>query len=143
MVVPGWLSLTADIATLAGVLVTVSVWIQTRAIKKSFVSKARLPELSKSLREICAKLLENLQEPDAAVARLDGLLISILPKVDRPQRRIVLSLRKKCRQRANGPFPWAASGKRSLSESEVWALYTEAQGLLEALSQAVRDSKWS
>jgi hypothetical protein len=143
MIVPDWLSLSADIGSLAGLLITIAVWFQTKAIRRSFVLKARLPELSRSLRLISSSLLENIDESSEAIARLDGLLISLTPTVDPPLRRIAIGLRKQCRGVSNQRYPWELGKKSPLSKEEAWAVYTGALRLLEAMNQMVKDSKWS
>jgi len=150
MHVPDVLSWAADVGSLLGLVITCLVWRQTRALKKAFVLRARLPELSTALRAISSDLLKHLQDSspdaqglDAAIARLNALLANLSQKVDGSLHRMIQTLLGKSGGKRSKLLSWRGSGRSGVSVEQAWGVYGDVQGLLEALNQAAKDSKWS
>lgn len=150
MIVPDWVSLTADTGSVVGLIITIAVWFQARAIRKSFVAKARLPELSTNLKAISSDLLKRLEDRSShsqdftpVIARLRGLLTNLQPKVNGSQHEMVRVLLKLCGGEYSRIFFWKSGASHSFTTDRVWRIYGDTQGLLEALNQAAKDSKWS
>jgi hypothetical protein len=148
--VPVWLSFAGNVASLVGLLISIAVLGQTKEIKRSFVLRARLPELSTDLKAISSELLKSLenavadaQGSDAPILRLKSLLINLMPKVDGSQRKMARDLLKKCGGIRYRLLFWQSEKRTTLSNDKLWEIYGDTQGILEALVQARKDSKWS
>jgi hypothetical protein len=84
---------------------SIIVLIQVRSIKRSFLMRARLPEILSALRRMNADLLKGLGnsgsptwDPRKDLARLNAVLASLEGKADRPQRELVEIVRHKSAQ---------------------------------------------
>jgi hypothetical protein len=148
--VPVWLSFAGSVASLVGLFISIAVLGQTKEIRRSFVLRARLPELSTDLKAISSELVKSLenaaadaQGSDAPILRLRSLLINLIPKVDGSQRKMARDLLKKCGGIHDRLFFWQSETRTILSNEKLWEVYGATQGLLEALNQARKDSKWS
>ncbi len=150
MIVPDWLSLTADGASLAGFFITLAVWFQTRALRKAFSLRGRLPELSSDLKSLNGRLLEglrasaaNLPPSRAELESLGAILRNLSPKLPRSQREPVVRLLKKCDRRRRRLWFWQATERHPLSAGQMWEIYDGTQGIIESLEQTAKDFKWS
>jgi integrase len=88
MSVPVWLSVVADVASVASLSVTGIVWWQIRDIRRSVMRNARVPEALRDLQKYSDELRQNLKgwpelerEANAVLAKVDSVLINVLPKL--------------------------------------------------------------
>jgi hypothetical protein len=149
MVVPEWVGLAADVASIAGLTITILVWRQVRSIKRSFVLRARIPEILIALKSINANLLngfgapgEPSRDPRADLARLHAVLVNLLQKVERPQRALVKALQDEIRE-GNRLTALNLPLLQGISRDAIWQVYFGVEGLLESLKQVTKDNKWS
>ena len=148
-VVPVSLGVAGDIASVAGLVISVIVWLQVRSIKRSFVLRARLPELLVALRAISADLLKVLKnsdmqpgDPRAELARLNALLTHLMDKVERPQREMAKRILDVSREGGSRRLV-TVSWKEQQQRDEVWQVYFGVEESIESLTQVNKDSKWS
>lgn len=127
-----------------GFLITVYVMIEVRSIKRSFLSRARLPELVRDLEKAGSALNASLdgwplRRNDARsqikiAASLLHSATSILPK---EERRIASAANEKLR---------AAAERFDRPEFEqadpVWDLYSDVQSTITSLKQVSKNLKW-
>jgi hypothetical protein len=145
-----WAGIFGDVASVAGFFITVGVLLKVRSIERSFIFKARLPDLLKELKKTSANLLDTLQreedlsrDSEKELARLSALLKSVSSKVKKSQRAEVNVLLRLSRG-TDAPWPiWRFVPIRALSKEQVWTVYNQTEGLIESLKQAMQDSKWS
>jgi hypothetical protein len=147
--VPDWLSWMADAASVAGLAITVAVWFQTKALRRAFALKGRLPELSLELGRASERILEclRLSTPDAQrsrseLARLSAILRNLLPKLTGSQRKPVERLIRKCEGGNRGVTFVRAAEQLRLTNDRMWEVYAGTQGLIEWLKQVEKDFKW-
>ena len=85
---PVFLAIGADIASVISLALTGLVWWQTRAIKRSVMRNARVPDALRDLEKLTDDLLQALKgwpelerEANGVIARADSVLINVLPKL--------------------------------------------------------------
>ena len=141
---PQWLHDIGLIAGLLGFLITVVVMWEVRAIKRSFRSKARLPEVTRDLEKIGSALngtLENwpskrhLARGHLKVAA--SLINATLPLLTNPERKLAKSMRHKLTIAAR-----QFEDQRFDNAAEVWDLYSDIQSTIASLNQVARNMKW-
>jgi hypothetical protein len=150
MTFPDWLSWVADAASVVGLAITIAVWLQTKALKMTFVLRARLPEFSSALKSASDRIFDSpqnssadLQRSEAELARLSAILRNLSLKLMPPERKSAMRLLKKCDQsERKHPFLKAAE-QRQLAIDRLWEIYNGTQELIESLKQAEQDFKWS
>lgn len=136
----------ADVSSILSFLGTLVVWWQVRSIKRSFLQRARLPELSKELSRISKALLEVLRDPSRTfgkeVARLIAVLFSLTTKTERIERDLVTGLLIKCGVRHPRWALWKTIDPLPLTRVRAWEIYEESEGLIESLTQSQKDLEW-
>ena len=135
-VFPLWIQNISIISSVIGLVVTVFLFIEAREIKKSFIRKARLPDLNNELNSISSKLndiLNNWDKKDFMVelGKLRGMLEQGKAKLHNDDKEAVGSLLKSL-EVVNS----------ELSEDQAWELYTNFQYVTSRLQQTEKDSKW-
>jgi len=149
MIVPDWLSLVADVASVIGLLVTLAVWFQTKALRKAFTLRGRLPALSSALKDANNRIFNILQQSDtdvqrsgAELARLREILNNLSPKLMGNQRESVVQLLRKCNWNRRKRLSFRSAQQRRLTSEELWEIYNETEGLIESLRQTAKDFEW-
>ena len=112
------------------------LFIEAREIKKSFIRKARLPDLNNELNSISSKLNEILNNWDkndfmVELGKLRGMLEQAKAKLHNDDKEAVGSFLKSL-EIVNS----------ELSEDQAWELYTNFQYVTSRLQQTEKDSKW-
>jgi hypothetical protein len=122
IIIPAWLSFAASVASVAGFFISLAVLAQTREIKRTFVLRARLPELSADLKAISSELVKSLentvadsQGSDTPILRLRSVLISLMPKVGGSQLKMTRDLLKMCGGIHNKLFFWQSERRTAVS----------------------------
>ncbi|WP_137191216.1 hypothetical protein [Stenotrophomonas rhizophila] len=132
------ISALADWVTLAGFLLTVWVLIETFGLKKTFLSRARIPELRKDLRSVSVELLQAIGkdvpgEIAALCARAEAMLVSTKTKVDgEHKKRIAKLLKDIAKVRSGNVF----------SVEIMKPIYDELVGVTEMLINLEKDISW-
>ena len=146
---PDWLTdinKLGSISSIIGLGFTFFLFMEARWIRKSFIRRARLPELNKELRRTTSDLSENLKvwsnDKNRAIqsfSKVKALLENIKPKLPIDERKKVVAYLSKLQQRR---LFFIKKSMADLSEDSAWKLYTELSGLVTSLEQLAKDSKW-
>ena len=146
---PSWL---ADISTLGsissilGFVVTVFLFIEARKIHKSFLRRARLPELNRELARATSQVSKHLKgwsknkKPALeAFSNVKALLENVKRKVPAEEKKKVVAYLSRLQPRK---YFLIKRKIAELNEESAWELYTELSGLITSLEQLAKDSKW-
>jgi hypothetical protein len=142
-----WISESADVASLLGLLITIWVLFQTFMLRRAFSRRVRIPQIRKKLTASVRALLEQLKEwPNsrnailAEFAKTRALLANLTPKLDRAERIVASRLRGRL------------LGQRSMlffrkplvleNEDQVWSIHADIQEIVVALEQREKDGEW-
>lgn len=143
-VFPMWLQ---DLNTglgIVGFVITVIVMIQVASIKRSFRSRARLPEVVKELQKAGSALSTNL---DGWPARKNDALMQVkvasvlvrnaIPLVAGDTKKQLKAIHKKFLAAAD-----TFDDPKYQSLDAAWDLYSDVQQVITNLSQSIRTLKW-
>lgn len=123
----GFVEMSSQYASLIGFAITCIVWWQVRGIRKSYLTRARLPEISKIINKQSAALLKELKGNKnrenclVLVAELHGSLESLDGKIGNRESRAV----KKILSMIKGGNLFFGRDFKDLTDDEVWAVYFE------------------
>lgn len=146
---PDWLTdinKLGSISSVIGLIVTVFLFIEARAIRNSFLRRARLPELNKELARATSQVSQHLKSWDEdkkpaleSLSNVKALLENMKPKLPSDERKKVVAYLSRLQ-----PTKYFVLKTRitELSEDSAWELYTELSGLVTSLEQLAKDSKW-
>lgn len=141
---PQWLHDTGLALGLVGFVITLIVMWEVRTIKRSFRSRARLPEVIRDLEKCGSSLSKTLQNWPSMrhlsrghVKVAASLLHSSLPLLAKPERKTAIVMHSKfaiAAQHFDGPeFDQATA---------VWDLYSDIQSTIASLNQVASNVKW-
>lgn len=147
---PEWLSNINTIgsaASIIGLVVTIFLFIEARSIKKSFLRRARLPELNKDLAKVTSEISvhikswESNKEPALEkFSHAKALLENIKKKLPEDERRMVEKYLIQLQPKR------LLVKKREISElnrEEAFKLYSELNGLVASLRELAKDNAWN
>lgn len=143
---PQWLTDIASFSSILGLVISVFVLIEAKKIRKSFLRRARLPEIMKELTEAnngLSKHLKNWNDgkrfgiEQLSIAK--GLLENLEEKLPDKERKKV---RIFCRKLETKKFLFFTIPITNVDEDQAWELYTQLTGLITSLEQLSKDSKW-
>lgn len=127
-----------DVASVIGVIVSISVLLNLKNIKKKYLFKARIPDLVTKLKnnaEDISGRLKNFNEAkrdlETDLGRCIAALINLKKKVDRKTRQTINQLIKEIRRR-----------KKPLEKEEMWQIYNDLVILIDSLDHLQKDVKW-
>lgn len=130
-----WLNTLGAISSLLGLALTLFVFQGVRAIKASFLRRARLPELIEDLDQRSSKLVAEIkgwnsdQRPARkSLAEIRSLLQNIEPKLPKIERQKV--------------YPILHRLRSIKTEQAAWDCYEELSAAIVALRQMHEDEKW-
>jgi hypothetical protein len=146
---PDWLTdinKLGSISSIAGLIVTVFLFLEARKIRNSFLRRARLPELNKELTKVTSEISESLKKWDTdktpaleTFSKVKALLENISPKLPSDEKRKVENYLNRLQPKK---YLIIKSSISELNEDSAWELYTELSGLVTSLQQLAKDSKW-
>ncbi|WP_038912772.1 hypothetical protein [Dickeya zeae] len=135
-----------SISSIAGLIVTVFLFLEARKIRNSFLRRARLPEVNKELAKVTSEISESLKKWDAdkkpaleTFSKVKALLENISPKLPSDEKRKVENYLNRLQPKKYFIIKRSIS---ELNEDSAWELYTELSGLITSLQQLAKDSKW-
>jgi hypothetical protein len=141
-----WVSPAADVVTLIGFGITVWVLIQTFRLRKDFASRARVPDIRKSLEHEGSELVRCLdvwpaksREAMASLSRTRGILGNLSKKLDGDNRALT---RKLMRSLDRKRFAFFGQKRAPLDVDTAWRHYADIQQLIAALEQHEKDYVW-
>lgn len=133
-----WVIDLSSLFSILGFVVTCFLLYEAREIKKSFMRKARIPEIVSDLERVFGDLLGNLQEFSGKkreihenIVKATGLLESITPKLDKND------VEKISKFVADTKL----SLDRELSEDLSWSIYSQLSGVITYLQQLAKDTR--
>lgn len=136
---PLWVTNLSVISSIIGLIVTCFLLWEAKKIRKSFMRKARIPEIVEDLDQISKELFKHLQaftkesrNAQQKIQNAKGLLESILPKMDGGHKAKINSFINCASGMSEGEF----------SEDDCWNGYTELSRLIAYFKQLEKDTKW-
>lgn len=146
---PSWITdinFIASICSIVGLFVTIFLYIEAKEIRKSFLRRARLPEVNKELTKISSQISNQLKNWSTdkgpaleSFAKAKAILESTKPKLPAEKKIKVETLLRKLSPKKYYIFNISLS---DLSEILAWDIYTELSGVIMHLDQLSKDSKW-
>lgn len=146
---PEWISDTNTIgsaASIIGLIVTIFLFIEARSIRKSFLRRARLPELNKDLAKATSEISVHIKSwesnKEPALERFShakALLENIKKKLPEDERRMVEEYLNQLQPKG------LLSKKREISDlnrDEAFKLYSGLHGLVTSLRELAKDNAW-
>ncbi|SEN35734.1 hypothetical protein [Nitrosomonas marina] len=133
-------------SSIIGLGVTVFLFFEARAIKNSFLRRARLPEVLEELVQANRKISKHLKNWEAeyregleqfSIAK--SLLDNVQQKLPEPEKKKVAVYLRSLETRK---FWVLKKPIITATEDEAWELYTGLSGLITSLKQLQKDSKW-
>jgi hypothetical protein len=147
MIEPFWLSIVADSASVLSLALTGVVWWHTRAIKRSVMRNARVPDALKDLQKLTDELRQALKgwpelerEANGVLARADSVLINVLPKLVGAEKKKIQEPKSLIRRRTALFGGWIGKPV-SVRHDAYWKIYDSLLGATEALKQLNEDYK--
>ncbi|MNH09170.1 hypothetical protein D3C79_686150 [compost metagenome] len=142
-------ALLTDIGTIASIIGTIIsaylLWI-ARDIRKSFIRKARLPETIDELTKVSRVIIECIQDlPKSEKEFIRQIIIAKelvdnlskkLPDIERKKATSFLKITNKKK------YFIFTSVIKNADNDKAWELYTSITGLITALEQLKKDSRW-
>lgn len=146
---PDWLAdinNIGSISSMIGLIVTIFLFLEARKIKNSFLRRARLPEVNRDLAKAASQLSENLKKWEVnktpslkTFSTIKALLENIKPKLPPEEKKKVDDYLSRLHPKKY----WLINDSLSeLSEDDAWQRYTDLSGIVTALQQLAKDSKW-
>lgn len=142
--IPMWLQDLNTILGMVGFVITVVVMIQVASIKRSFRSRARLPEVIKELQKTGSVLNANLdgwpaRKNDALMQfKVSAVLVrSAIPLVAGDTKKQLKAIHKKLDAAVQ-----SFHDPKYQNLDAAWDLYSDVQQVITSLSQSVRSLKW-
>ncbi|MKV44979.1 hypothetical protein DUU84_05185 [Salmonella enterica subsp. enterica] len=144
---PQWIMDMATVMTISGFLITLLIFKQTKDIKKSFLNKARLPEIQSELNTCASNINKQLDDWESSKERISvefskcaGLLDSLIQKLNKEQSLSAKALLKRIKSR---PYFILSPIKNRITDKDTaWSLYEDLSELNSSLSQIIKDSHW-
>ena len=142
--IPAWIQDLSSILGIAGFVITVVVALHVSAIRRSFKSRARLPQITKDLQKIGTALNGNLNawpqhKNDAraqlkVAATLIKAAIPLVPRADRPSlkdvlKKLLVSIKDLSQSKYDSP-------------DIAWDIYSDIQLSITHLNQSMRNQIW-
>lgn len=147
---PEWLSninTVGSVASILGLVVTIFLFIEARSIQKSFLRRARLPELNKDLAKATSEISvhikswESNKEPVLErFSQVKALLENIKKKLPEDERKMVEKYLIKLRPKR---FLLQNREISELNREKAFQLYSELNGLLTSLRELAKDNTWN
>lgn len=151
-ILPPWIVDVASVSSIAGLAIAILLLIEAKKIRKSFLRRARLPEVNTDLNKKSKIIFSSLKAWDLgenidvekntvneqyAITR--GLLENISTKLPEEERSEVLKFINSLRKRRY-LFWW---GTLIIADKEEgWKLYTELSRIITRLDQLQKDFRW-
>ena len=136
-----------DLSTALGFLgffITVVVMIQVSGIKRSFRSRARLPEIVKELQKAGSALNVTLEgwpsrknDARSHIKVAASLLQAATPLLPRDSRKVTKELHRKLAESAKN-----FNDQKYNLPDEAWEIYSDIQSSITHLNQSVRNLNW-
>ena len=133
-------------ASIIGLIVTIFLFVEARSIRKSFLRRARLPELNKDLAKAASKISVHIKtwesDNEATLEEFShakALLENIKKKLPDEERKMV-------ERYLNRLQPKGLFKKREISDlnrEEAFQLYSELTGLVTSLRELAKDNTWN
>lgn len=143
---PQWLTDIASLSSIVGLVISIFVLIEAKKIRKSFLRRARLPEIMKELTQANNGLSKHLKDwnegkrfgiEQLSIAK--GLLENLEEKLPDKERKKVKVF---CQKLETKRMFFFAIPITNIEEEQAWEFYTQLTGLITSLEQLSKDSKW-
>jgi hypothetical protein len=147
--IPPWLTDIASISSIIGLLITIWVLRETKNIRKSFLTKARLPDAIKELESLATNLSKtipewetNKQDTLTEISRCMSILKNIEPKLTASIKKDVATILEEFQRKKSIINFWRKKSISELNLDEIWNLYSQLQFVIEGLRQKKHDMRW-
>lgn len=146
---PDWLTdinKIGSISSIVGLVVAIFILFEAKKIRNSFLRRARLPEINKELAKSASQLSERLKKWSddktpclETFSRVKALLENIKPKLPPEEKKKVDDYLIRLHPKK---YWFIKDSMSELTDDEAWERYTDLGGLVTALQQLAKDSKW-
>lgn len=142
-----WVIDLSVLCSIAGLVWTFVVWLETRKIRNDFLFRIRFPNMVKDLRAEVQALIAALADwekngdhtkASSSIASLKGILLSLKLKTtkdDLKQVEVVIEM-------IDGRAQYHDSPSSQVSKEHAWRLSHEANTLATLLAQREKDIRW-
>lgn len=144
--IPPWVNDIASICSIIGLCISIYLLFAIKFIKKSFLRRARLPDVIKELTSVNKGLYNNLKDWENeslhGIEKLKisiGLLENLKPKLPVTEKKLVSQYLKKVKPTK---YLFFANKINNLESEAAWDLYSDLSGLITSLDQLKEDSRW-
>ena len=146
---PEWLDMNTfgSAASIIGLIVTIFLFVEARNIQKSFLRRARLPELNKDLAKAASEISVHIKtwESDKEPAlekflHAKALLDNIKKKLPDDECKMVEKYLNRLQPKR---LPFKKREISDLNREEAFQLYSELNGLVTSLRELAKDNTWS
>ena len=134
-------------ASIIGLIVTIFLFVEARSIRKSFLRRARLPELNKDLAKAASEISVHIKtwegDNEPALEKFlhaKALLENIKKKLPDDERKMVERYLNRLQPKG------LLFKKREISDlnrEEAFQLYSELNGLVTSLRELAKDNTWN
>jgi hypothetical protein len=144
---PEILSISADVASILGLAISVVVWAQVGAIKATVLSRARIPEMIRDLERNAEALRgtfkdwpEHEKEAEGVTQRLDGILLNSLQKLAGADKKKLSQPHNLIKKRSS-LLTWLRPNTVEQRLDAMWDIHNALLGAIEVLQQRNKDNK--
>jgi hypothetical protein len=145
-ILPQWITNISTFSSIVGLIITIWLLIVAKGIRKSFLRKARVPQITEQLFKLLLELDTNLknwetEQKDAIknLAICKGLLENLKPKLDNDEEKNCKNMISKLTIKK---YMFLNGNLSDIKEDFAWDLYNELNTLTTKLMQLDKDSKW-
>ena len=145
--IPSWINDIASISSIVGLGISIYLLIAIKNIKKSFLRRARLPEIVIELTVVHKDLFNNLKdwnnESKLGIEKIKismGIFENLRTKLPDAERKLVNQYLKKLRPKK---YLFFTTTIKNIESDAAWDLYSDLSGLITCLNQLKEDSRWN
>jgi len=144
--IPPWVNNIASICSILGLCISIYLLFAIKYIKKSFLRRARLPDVIKELTSVHKDLYNNLKDwENESLHGIEKLKISISllenlkTKLPVTEKKLINQYLKKVKPTK---YMFFIDNISNLESEAAWDLYSDLSGLITSLNQLKEDSRW-
>lgn len=147
---PSWINDLASLSSIMGLGVTGWLLYEAKKLRDSFLMKARLPELTKSLSSIASNILTSIKDWDNSksnilsnLSKCKSILNNINSKIhDKNIKNDIIALQNKLEKKKKFIFFNQKIELTELDKDDIWNIYSDINLVLEGLQQFSEDLRW-
>lgn len=146
---PQWLTDTASISSLIGLIITIFVLYEAKKISQFYLMRVRLPEIINDLENISTKLPEitknweeSKHERTKELARCNSILKNLKPKLEKYHQKSIKDVIKILESKNIFGLSFGNKYMSELSQEQIFNIFEKLQIVVEDLKQKNKNLKW-